>query len=180
MHRHIHKTKLCIVLHLFLSVKCHCVVGVHTCGIDKIAALDKHTARTAGRVKQNARFGFKYVYYHLDKRFWGKENAVVLCDVFRKLVEEIFVYPTDNITADIIKSGIVEYAKKFKQKLVRKNGVFLRQHADKLLTLLLNKLHCIVYDLAQTVHWMSRTVGKPCSRNVFGQLNKIFVLCFIR
>ena len=67
MHGHIHQAELGIVLHLFLSVEGHGVVGDHARMVYKVAGLHKHTAAAASRVQQNAVGRLQHIDNHLHQ-----------------------------------------------------------------------------------------------------------------
>ena len=138
VNRHIHQAKLGVILHLFLSVKGHGTVGVHALGIDKITALNEHTARTAGRVKQNAAFRLQNIDDHFYKRLRREKHAVIGRDILCKLIEEVFVDSADNVAADIIQRAVVKNTQQLRQQLVRKIGIAFRQYTCKLFALILN------------------------------------------
>lgn len=77
--------ELGVVLHLFLSVEGHGVVGDHARMVYKVAGLHKHTAAAASRVQQNAVGRLQHIDDHLHQRFRRKEHAVVLCHILGKL-----------------------------------------------------------------------------------------------
>ena len=112
MHRHIHQAQLCVVFDLFLTVESHGVGGLFSGSRYKIAALDKHTAAAAGRVKQYTLFRLDDIDDHFDKGFRRKEHTVIRCDILCKLIEEIFVYPPENISAHIIERRVIENTQK--------------------------------------------------------------------
>lgn len=51
VNRHVHQAELGVVLHLFLTVESHGIVGYHTGMVHEIAGLNEHTAAAAGGVQ---------------------------------------------------------------------------------------------------------------------------------
>ena len=176
---HVHQAKLSVILHLFLSVKGHGTVGVHALGIDKITALNEHTARTAGRVKQNSAFRLQNIDDHFYKRLRREKHTVIGRDILCKLIEEVFVNSADNVAADIIQCAVVKNAQQLCQQLVRKIGIAFRQHTCKLFALILYQLHRIVDDFAEAIHLVSVTAFQIRCRDIFGEIHKVIILCFL-
>ena len=85
--------------------------------------MDEHPAAPVGRIRQNAGGQLQHVDNHLDQRFEGEKHAVIGRDVFRKLVQEVFVDAADHIAAHIIQRIIVEDAQQLRQQLVREKMV---------------------------------------------------------
>ena len=174
--RHVHQTELGVVLHLFLTVEGHGIVGHHACMVHEIAGLNKHTATSAGRVQQDAGGGLQNIDDHLDQRFGRKEHSIVRCDVLCKFIEKILIDATDHIAAHIVQRIVVEDTKQFSQQLIREHGVLLRQDAGELLALLLHKLHGIVDHFAQTTHDFALTVQQSHGGDVLRQIHQIIIL----
>ena len=171
MHSHIHQAELCVVLHLFLSVKRHGVVGDHARMVYKVAGLHKHTAAAASRVQQNAVGRLQHIDNHLHQRFRRKEHAVILCHILGKLIQKVLVDTADHIAAHIVQRIIVEDAQQFPQQFIREDGVVLRQNALQLLALLLHQFHGVVHHFAQTVQRIALDAGQPLLRDVGGQID---------
>ena len=68
MNRHVHQTKLRIVLHFFLTIKSHCAICIHTRLIDKISRLNKHSTGTTGWIKENTTKRLNNIYEILKGR----------------------------------------------------------------------------------------------------------------
>ena len=175
---HIHQAELGVVFHLFLTIEGHGAVCIHACMIDKITGLDKHSAAAAGGVQENAAGGFQHIDDHLDQGLGREEHAIVLGDVLCKLVEEILVDATDDITAHLIQSTVIENAQQLRQQFIGEDGVILGQHAGKLFGLRFHQFHGVVDDLAQTVHYVSALVDKSGRYNTCGKLDQILILRF--
>ena len=171
MHSHIHQAELGIVLHLFLSVKRHGVVGDHARMVYKVAGLHKHTAAAASRVQQNAVGRLQHIDDHFHQRFRRKEHAVILCHILGKLIQKVFVDTADHIAAHIVQRIIVEDAQQFPQQFIREDGVVLRQNALQLLALLLHQFHGVVHHFAQTVQRIALDAGQPLLRDVGRQID---------
>ena len=171
MHSHIHQAELCIVLHLFLSVEGHGVVGDHARMVYKVAGLHKHTAAAASRVQQNAVGRLQHIDDHFHQRFRRKEHAVILCHILGKLIQKVLVDTADHIAAHIVQRIIVEDSQQFPQQLIREDGVVLRQNALQLLALLLHQFHGVVHHFAQTVQRVPLDAGQPLFRDVGGQID---------
>ena len=107
---HIHQAELGIVLHLFLSVEGHGVVGDHARMVYKVAGLHKHTAAAASRVQQNAVGRLQHIDDHLDQGLGREEHAIVLSDVFGKLIEEVLIDAANDIAAHLVQRTVVEDA----------------------------------------------------------------------
>ena len=78
MHCDIHEANLGVEFHLFLTIESHSLIDFLPCGGDEIARLNEHTTRAASRVKELALFRLEDIDNHLDERFGGEENAIVL------------------------------------------------------------------------------------------------------
>ena len=176
MHGHIHQAELGVVLHLFLSVEGHSVVGDHARMVYKVAGLHKHTAAAASRVQQNAVGRLQHIDDHFHQRFRRKEHAVILCHIFGKLIQKVLVDTADHIAAHIDQRIIVEDAQQFPQQFIREDGVVLRQNALQLLALLLHQFHGVVHHFAQTVQRVTLDAGQPLLRDVGGQIDQVIVL----
>ena len=113
MHGHVHQTELGVVLHLFLSVEGHGVVGDHARMVYKVAGLHKHTAAAASRVQQNAVGRLQHIDDHLHQRFRRKEHAVVLQPHSWQTYSKVLVDTADHIAAHIVQRIIVEDAQQF-------------------------------------------------------------------
>ena len=111
MYRHIHQTKLSIVLHFFLSIECHLCVGIHTRCIYKIASLHKHTSRATSRVKHYALFRLQHIYQHFHQGLWRKENAIIAGYRLGKLGKEVFIDASNNIAPYFIDGLVIENSK---------------------------------------------------------------------
>ena len=146
--------------------------------IDKITGLDKHSAAAAGGVQQNAAGGFQHIDNHLDQGLGREEHAIVLGDVLCKLIEEILVDATDDITAHLIQSTVIENAQQLRQQFIGEDGVILGQHAGKLFGLRFHQLHGVVDDLAQTVHYVPALVNKSGRYNICGKIDQVLILRF--
>ena len=145
---HIHQAQLGIVLHLFLAIEGHSRIGRHTRMVHEVTGLDKHTTTTTGGIQQDTTFGFQNIDDHLDQGFGCKEHAIVRCDVLGKFIEEVFVDPTQNISAHLIQCAIVEDTQQFRQDFIGEHGVVLGQDTNQLLTLLFDQFHSMVHSLA--------------------------------
>ena len=117
---------------------------------------------------------------HLDQRFGREKYAVVGCDGLREFIEEIFVNAADDVAAHVIERVVVEDAQKLRQQRIGEDGVVLGQYADELFALLLDELHRVVDDLAQTVHDMPLDVDQVLSGDIRGQADEVAVLRVLR
>ena len=176
--RHVHQAELGVVLHLLLAVEGHRGVGLHASGVDEVTGLDKHAATAAGGVKEYAAVGLQNVDNHLDQRLRRKKHPVVLCNVFGKFVEEVFIDAPDHVAAHLVQGAVVENAQQLRQKLVGENGVILGQDARQLFRLGLHQLHGVVDYLAQAVHGVAALVDQLCRGDIGGEIDQIFVLGF--
>ena len=156
---HIHQAELGIVLHFFLSIKGHGGIGFHPGGIDKVAGLDKHPAAAAGRVQKDTARWLQHIDDHLDQGFRREEHAIVLSDVFGKLIEEVLIDAANDIAAHLVQCAVVEDAEQLGQQFIGEHGVVLRQHTDELLRLGLHQFHGVVDHFAQAVHDVTTLVG---------------------
>ena len=177
---HIHQAELGVIFHLLLTVEGHSRVGLHADRMDEITGLDKHAAAAAGGVQQNAAGRLQHIDDHLDQGFGREEHAVVLGDIFGKLIEEIFVNAANDIAAYFVQGAVVEDAQQLGQQFIREHGVILGQHAGELFRLGLHQLHGVVDHLAQTVHGVAALVGQPGGCDICGQIDEIFILRFKR
>ena len=180
VNRHVHQAELGVVRRFFLTVEGHGVVGDHTRAVDEIAGLDKHAAAAACGIEQYAGGRLDHIDDHLDQRFGREKYAVVGCDGLREFIEEIFVDAADDVAAHVIERVVVEDAQKLRQQRIGEDGVVLGQYADELFALLLDELHRVVDDLAQTVHDMPLDVGQVLSGDIRRQADEVAVLRVLR
>ena len=118
MYCQVHQTELGVVLHLFLAVEGHGIIGQHTSLFDEVARLDEHAAAATGRVQQDTLGRLEHIDNHLGQRFGGEENAVILGDVLGKFVEEILVDASDDVTAHIVQGTVVKDSQQLRQQFI--------------------------------------------------------------
>ena len=119
------------------------MTGVLALVLNEMAGLHKHTAGTAGRIKDNAVVRFDDVNDGLHERGRGEKFAVVLCPLHGELHQEVFVNPPEDITAGILQCFRIKFPQDIFQQLVFKLVILFGELAAKWLKFSLDGIHSI-------------------------------------
>lgn len=155
MHRQVHLAEPDCVGHPVSSIHRDLGVGILLVILYEPGALDKHTARSAGRIQDEAMIWLDDLDDEPDQAGRGEELPSSLTLLHRELSKEVFVDFPECITFDIIWNGR-EDPDQFEERRVVDSLVVLWQYVPEFFIFRLDGLHRFVDCLSNILSFRKR------------------------